>query len=179
MDEIRRIIREVDPPRPSMRVKTLDGAELTTAAKRRHTEPAKLPGALRGDLDWIVMKCLEKDRKRRYDTANGLALDLQRHLANEVVIARPPTTALPAQQAHPAQQARLRRGRGDRGVADHRHRGERVAGGAGGRAHGRSERSDRRARRTARDRPGLCRAGARRSRRRSSSTRRSRSSTTP
>ncbi len=91
MDEMRRMIREVDPPRPSMRVKTLDGAELTTAAKRRHTDPARLPGALRGDIDWIVMKCLEKDRKRRYDTANGLALDLQRHLKNEVVVARPPT----------------------------------------------------------------------------------------
>ena len=91
MDEIRRIIREVDPPRPSARVKTFDGAEMTTAAKRRHTDAAKLPGALRGDLDWIVMKCLEKDRKRRYDTANGLALDLQRHLANEIVTARPPT----------------------------------------------------------------------------------------
>ncbi len=91
MDEIRRLIREVDPPRPSTRLKTLDGAEITTAAKRRHTEPAKLSGALRGDLDWIVMKCLEKDRARRYDTANGLALDLQRHLKNEVVVARPPT----------------------------------------------------------------------------------------
>jgi serine/threonine protein kinase len=56
MDEIRRIIREVDPPRPSMRVKTLDGNELTTMAKRRHMDAAKLPGSLRGDLDWIVMK---------------------------------------------------------------------------------------------------------------------------
>jgi serine/threonine protein kinase/Leucine-rich repeat (LRR) protein len=93
MDEVRRIIREVDPPRPSARLKTLVDDELTTAAKRRHTEPAKLPAALRGDIDWIVMKCLEKDRKRRYDTANGLALDLQRHLRNEVVIACPPTTA--------------------------------------------------------------------------------------
>jgi serine/threonine protein kinase/Leucine-rich repeat (LRR) protein len=92
MDEIRRLIRDFDPPRPSQRLKTLDGNELTTMAKRRHTEPAKLSGSLRGDLDWIVMKCLEKDRKRRYDTANGLALDLQRHLLNEVVIARPPTT---------------------------------------------------------------------------------------
>ncbi|MES2924457.1 MAG: protein kinase [Verrucomicrobiota bacterium] len=91
MDEIRRLIREVDPPKPSQRLKTLDGNELTSMAKRRHTEPAKLPGALRGDLDWIVMKCIEKDRARRYDTANGLALDLQRHLKNEVVIARPPT----------------------------------------------------------------------------------------
>ncbi|MFN0126293.1 MAG: protein kinase domain-containing protein [Verrucomicrobiales bacterium] len=93
MDEIRRIIREIDPLRPSARVKTLGGDELTTTAKRRHTEAAKLPAALRGDLDWIVMKCLEKDRKRRYDTANGLAQDLQRHLANEVVTARPPTAA--------------------------------------------------------------------------------------
>ncbi len=91
LDEIRRIIREVDPPRPSARVKTLVGNELTTTAKRRHTEAAKLPAALSGDLDWIVMKCLEKDRKRRYDTANGLAHDLQRHLANEIVTARPPT----------------------------------------------------------------------------------------
>ncbi len=72
-------------------MKTLAGDELTTMAKRRHTEPTKLAGTLRGDIDWIVMKCLEKDRSRRYDTANGLALDLQRHLANEVVVARPPT----------------------------------------------------------------------------------------
>ncbi|MES2924459.1 MAG: tetratricopeptide repeat protein [Verrucomicrobiota bacterium] len=91
MDEIRRLIREVDPPKPSQRLKTLAGDELTSMAKRRHTEPTKLPGALRGDLDWIVMKCLEKDCARRYDTANGLTMDLQRHLKNEVVIARPPT----------------------------------------------------------------------------------------
>ncbi len=91
LDEIRRLIREVDPPRPSMRMKTLADAEMTTAGQRPHTEPAKLAGTLRGDIDWIVMKCLEKDRARRYDTANGLAMDLQRHLANEVVVARPPT----------------------------------------------------------------------------------------
>jgi WD40 repeat protein/serine/threonine protein kinase len=93
LDEMRRLIREVDPPRPSLRLKTLAGDDLTTTARRRQTEPAKLPGALRGDLDWIVMKCLEKDRTRRYDTANGLALDLRRHLQNEVITARPPTTA--------------------------------------------------------------------------------------
>jgi WD40 repeat protein len=91
LDEIRRIIREVDPPRPSMRMKTLADAEMTTAGQRRNTEPTKLAGTLRGDIDWIVMKCLEKDRARRYDTANGLAMDLQRHLANEAVVARPPT----------------------------------------------------------------------------------------
>ncbi|HET6408107.1 MAG TPA: hypothetical protein VFG14_09520, partial [Chthoniobacteraceae bacterium] len=83
--------REVDPPRPSLRLKTLSGEELTTMARVRRTEPAKLPGTLRGDIDWIVMKCIEKDRKRRYDTANALAMDLQRHLRNEVVTARPPT----------------------------------------------------------------------------------------
>src|SRR5688572_18904742 len=55
------------------------------------TDLTKFSGSLSGDLDWIVMKCIEKDRKRRYDTANGFALDLQRHLANEVVMARPPT----------------------------------------------------------------------------------------
>ncbi|HZJ14559.1 MAG TPA: serine/threonine-protein kinase, partial [Chthoniobacteraceae bacterium] len=91
MDEVRRIIREVEPPRPSIRLKTLAPDELTTTAKRRHIEPAKLPALLRGDLDWIVMKCLEKDRGRRYETANGLAIDIERHLHNEPVVARPPS----------------------------------------------------------------------------------------
>jgi hypothetical protein len=92
MDELRRVIREVDPVRPSLRIKELDGVELTTAAKRRQVEPGKLMTQLKGDVDWIVMKCLEKDRKRRYDTANGLAQDLRRHLNNELIAARPPTT---------------------------------------------------------------------------------------
>jgi len=93
IDMMRRTIREKEPAKPSTRLATLKGEELTTTAKRRSVESSKLAKLLRGDLDWIVMKCLEKDRKRRYDTANGLALDLQRHLRNEVVIARPPTTA--------------------------------------------------------------------------------------
>jgi len=93
VDEIRRIIREVEPPRPSLRMKTLEGAELSSAARRRQMEPTKLPAVLRGDLDWIVMKCLEKDRSRRYDTATGLAMDLQRHLNDEPVVARPPSAA--------------------------------------------------------------------------------------
>ncbi|MEO7319918.1 MAG: serine/threonine-protein kinase, partial [Chthoniobacteraceae bacterium] len=92
-DKIRQMIRELDPLRPSARVKTLQGDELTTTAKRRHAEPARLSGLIRGDLDWIVMKCIEKDRRRRYETADGLVLDIQRHLANETVTARPPTTA--------------------------------------------------------------------------------------
>ncbi len=93
LDEIRRIVRELDPLRPSARVKALGGTELWAVAKRRRTEAAKLPGTLGGDLDWIVMKCLEKDRRRRYETASSLAHDLHRHLANEAVIARPPTSA--------------------------------------------------------------------------------------
>ncbi len=65
--------------------------ELTATAKHRQTDPPKLVHLMRGDLDWIVMKCLEKDRTRRYDTANGLSMDIQRHLNNEAVLARPPS----------------------------------------------------------------------------------------
>jgi len=93
LDELRRAIREREPLRPSTRLNTLVDAELRTAAKARQTEPPKLLHLVRGDLDWIVMKCLEKDRARRYDTANGLAMDLQRHLNNEPVVARPPSAA--------------------------------------------------------------------------------------
>ncbi len=93
LDEIRRVIREVTPPRPSARVKTLSAEELTTTAKRRRTEGTKLTTTLRGDLDWIAMMCLEKDRKRRYESANALALDLQRYLAHGIVTARPPTAS--------------------------------------------------------------------------------------
>src|ERR1035437_8652218 len=71
LDEIRRIIREEDPPRPSTRISTLNVTEPTAIAARRHAEPPKLLGLIRGDLDWIVMKTLEKDRTRRYETANG------------------------------------------------------------------------------------------------------------
>jgi hypothetical protein len=66
------------------------GGELTTTARHRQSEALKLIHLLRGDLDWIVMKCLEKDRSRRYETANGLAADLKRYLGNEPVVARPP-----------------------------------------------------------------------------------------
>jgi WD40 repeat protein/serine/threonine protein kinase len=89
LDEIRRIIREEDPPRPSARISTLEAAEQTTIAKCRRSEPPKLLGLIRGDLDWIVMKTLEKDRTRRYDTANALASDIQCHLNHEPVAARP------------------------------------------------------------------------------------------
>jgi WD40 repeat protein len=85
-------IRDKEPLRPSTKLATLQGEELTTTAKRRSVEPSKLIYQLKGDLDWIVMKCLEKDRTRRYETANGLAADLKRHLNNEPVVAGPPST---------------------------------------------------------------------------------------
>src|SRR6185503_10640212 len=93
IDAMRKTIREKEPVRPSTKLGTLKGDELTTTAKRRSVETSKLANLLRGDLDWIVMKCLEKDRARRYDTANGLAMDIKRHLNNEAVVARPPSAA--------------------------------------------------------------------------------------
>ncbi len=90
LDEIRRIIREEEPVRPSTRLHTLDAAEQTTVARHRQSDPPKLVHLIRGDLDWIVMKALEKDRGRRYETANGLARDIQCHLQNEPVTACPP-----------------------------------------------------------------------------------------
>jgi eukaryotic-like serine/threonine-protein kinase len=99
IDVMRKTIREQEPPRPSTRLATLKGEELTTTAKRRSAEVAKLLHQLKGDLDWIVMKCLEKDRTRRYETANGLAADLKRHLNNEPVVARPPSAGYRFQKA--------------------------------------------------------------------------------
>ena len=81
--EVRRIIREEEPVRPSTRPQTLDAAEQTTVARHRQSEPPKLLGIIRGDLDWIVIKALEKDRARRYETANGLAADVQRYLKED------------------------------------------------------------------------------------------------
>ena len=91
LEAMRKTIREKDPVRPSTKVHTLSGEELTTTAKRHGVEAPRLVSQLRGDLDWIVMKCLEKDRTRRYETANGLAMDIKRHLSNEPVVARPPS----------------------------------------------------------------------------------------
>ena len=91
VEQIRHQIREVEPPRPSVRFRMLPDEDRNTIAHLRNTTPAHLATNVRGDLDWIVMRCIEKDRTRRYDTANGLAMDLQRHLQNEPVVARPPT----------------------------------------------------------------------------------------
>jgi WD40 repeat protein/serine/threonine protein kinase len=91
LDVMRRIIREREPARPSTRLSTMAAADLTIVAGHRHAEPGRLGTLLRGDLDWIVMKALEKDRTRRYESANELAMDIQRHLSNEPVLARPPS----------------------------------------------------------------------------------------
>jgi serine/threonine protein kinase len=88
--EILRIVREVEAPKPSVKLSTID--TLPNVAANRGTEPAKLSKLMKGELDWVVLKALEKDRTRRYDTANGLARDIQRYLADEVVEARPPST---------------------------------------------------------------------------------------
>jgi tetratricopeptide (TPR) repeat protein/serine/threonine protein kinase len=89
--EVLRVIREEEPPRPSTRLSTTD--ELPSVAANRGLDPRKLSGLVRGELDWIVMKALEKDRNRRYDTANGFAADVQRYLADEPVQACPPSAA--------------------------------------------------------------------------------------
>jgi WD40 repeat protein len=105
LDEMRRIIREKEPVRPSMRLtQEIVAATRKSAAdqsqenggaltRRRYSQIPKLIDLVRGDLDWIVMKCLEKNRARRYETANGLAQDIERHLNHEPVAARPPSTA--------------------------------------------------------------------------------------
>jgi serine/threonine protein kinase/tetratricopeptide (TPR) repeat protein len=93
LEHMLRIIREQEPPRPSNRLSTLAAAEMTSVALARQSEPPRLLHAIRGDLDWIAMKCLEKDRTRRYETASGLAADLRRHLENEPIVARPPSAS--------------------------------------------------------------------------------------
>jgi eukaryotic-like serine/threonine-protein kinase len=87
--EVLRIVREVEAPRPSAKLSTID--TLANVAANRGTEPAKLSKLMKGELDWVVLKALEKDRTRRYETANGLARDIQRYLADEIVEARPPS----------------------------------------------------------------------------------------
>ncbi len=91
-DEIRRIIREEEPPRPSTRMSTLGQAAETFSTQRKN-DPKRLSRIFRGELDWMVMKALEKDRNRRYETASAFAADVQRYLADEPVLACPPSSA--------------------------------------------------------------------------------------
>jgi eukaryotic-like serine/threonine-protein kinase len=97
-DEMRRMIRETEPPKPSTRLNTLSQDALGTVARHRQAEPAALSRLVRGDLDWIVMKCLEKDRGRRYETANNVALDIEHHLQHEPVSAAAPSALYLAQK---------------------------------------------------------------------------------
>src|SRR5438874_6125307 len=85
-----RLIQEEEPPRPSTRLSDSKDS-LPSISAQRHTEPAKLTALVRGELDWITMKALEKDRNRRYETANGFAADVKRYLADEPVLACPPS----------------------------------------------------------------------------------------
>ncbi len=97
LDGIRRQIREVDPPRPSTKVSTL-GDVSVEAARMRRTDPGHLVSQLKGDLDWITMRCLEKDRTRRYGSASDLAADLGRHLSHQPVFASPPSAVYRARK---------------------------------------------------------------------------------
>jgi serine/threonine protein kinase/Leucine-rich repeat (LRR) protein len=92
MAEILRVIKEEEPPKPSTRLSTSKETLASLAAQRR-VEPGKLLATLKGELDWIVLKALEKDRTRRYETANGFAADVRRYLENEPILARPPSAA--------------------------------------------------------------------------------------
>jgi serine/threonine protein kinase/tetratricopeptide (TPR) repeat protein len=91
LDEMRRIIREEEPPTPSQRLNTLDAQASTTVAERRGVDGRRLGQVLRGELDWIVMRALEKDRNRRYESASAFAADVQRYLSDEAVSACPPS----------------------------------------------------------------------------------------
>src|SRR5262249_32007440 len=89
LDAMRRIIRDEEPLRPSTRLTSLANEELSKVAIFRKADPPKLISLVRGDLDWIVMKALEKERTRRYEAAQGLASDVERYLANAPITARP------------------------------------------------------------------------------------------
>src|SRR6266404_6108359 len=91
LDEVRRVVCDVEPMRPSTRLSTLMAADLTTVSRHRQVDPSRLLREVRGDLDWIVMKALEKDRARRYATVNGFAMDIGRFLGGEAILARPPS----------------------------------------------------------------------------------------
>src|SRR5262249_49679466 len=91
-DELRRIIREEEPARPSTRISTL-GQAATTASVNRRSDPKRLSQLFRGELDWIVMKALEKDRNRRYESASAFAADVERYLHDDPVLACPPSAS--------------------------------------------------------------------------------------
>ena len=121
LDELRRVIREQEPPRPSTRISTM-GLAATTVSEHRRTTPVELSSALRHELDWIVMKALEKDRTRRYESANDFARDIQRYLHDEPVEACPPSSVYRlkkfAAQPNDARHHLRRRYQSGRGLSD-------------------------------------------------------------
>ena len=138
--EMLRMVREVDPPRPSTKVSTAEG--LPSIAAGRSIDPTQLKRALTGDLDWIVMKALEKDRTRRYETANGFAADINRHLSSRAGTGCAAESGLPNEEIRP--QASQRGARGQPGAA--------VAAGRVGRRGGSADGGQRQARRLADER---------------------------
>ncbi|MFO0842622.1 MAG: serine/threonine-protein kinase [Gemmataceae bacterium] len=122
LDEVLRLVREEEPPRPSARLSTSE-ARATIAAVRQ-SDPDRLARLVRGELDWVVMKALEKDRNRRYDTANSFAADVQRYLAGEPVLAVPPSRAYRLRKFRAQAPRRRYHGGGVRGAADRRGRRE-------------------------------------------------------
>ncbi len=129
-DEMRRIIREEEPPKPSTRISTL-GQSARTVSGQRKSDPKRLSQLCRGELDWIVMKALDKERNRRYETANGLAMDVRRYLADEPVLASPPSTTYRAAQIPAAAQEPGGGGCGDPAAGAGGDGGKQLAGGAG------------------------------------------------
>ena len=134
--EILRMIKEEEPPKPSTRLSD-SGETLASISAQRQMEPAKLAKLVRGELDWIVMKTLEKDRNRRYETANAFAADVQRYLNDEPVQACPPSAAVSLSEVRPPEPGRTRHGRSADRDAGGGHGGQhmdgesRRAGGAG------------------------------------------------
>ena len=95
----RHLIGDADIPSPSRRISTLGAAGALPLAERHHTTPVGLRRELRGDLDWIILKAVQRDRARRYETANAFALDIERHLEDKPVVARPPSTVYRLEKA--------------------------------------------------------------------------------
>ena len=145
LDEMLRVIREVEPPTPSSRISTSEA--LPSIAATRQTEPARLGRFVRGDLDWIVMKALAKERQRRYESAIALAQDVERFMNHEPVSAGPPTAALSVAEVRAAEPAA-----GGRGVAGAAGAGRRDRGDDAGAARGAAAGAGRR--RAAKEKPG-------------------------
>ena len=127
---MRRIIREEEPPKPSTRLSSL-GETLTTVSANRKADARHLDRAVRGELDWIVMKALEKDRRRRYETANDFAADVMRYLTDQPVEACPPSAWYRFTQVRPAQPCRPDDGGVNRLDTDRGHGREHLAGSPG------------------------------------------------